>query len=141
MHTLLSSMRIKTIVTLTFISLFLLSCNNHNNTKKTEVVELITVEEMDSLLEMGKVQLVDVRTSAEYADGHIDGAVNIDFGSDNFEMLIAEVDKSKPVAVYCGRGGRSGKCSAYMQKAGFTKIYDLDGGITEWKYKGRELIK
>ncbi len=106
-----------------------------------ETVELITVEEMDSLLKMGNVQLIDVRTPQEYANGYIEGAINIDFRDENFESLIAKVDKSKPVAVYCGRGGRSGKCSAYMKKAGFTKIYDLDGGITEWKYKGRKVIK
>ncbi|MBP2830757.1 rhodanese-like domain-containing protein [Aquimarina sp. U1-2] len=104
-------------------------------------VELITVEEMDSLLKMGEVQLIDVRTPEEYADGYIDGAINIDYRNENFEDLIAKVDKSKPVAVYCGRGGRSGQCSAYMRKAGFKKIYDLDGGITEWKFKGKKTVR
>lgn len=108
---------------------------------KSSTVELITVEEMDSLLEMGKVQLIDVRTSREYADGHIEGALNIDFRDDNFEALIAKVDKTKPIAVYCGRGRRSSKCSAYMKKAGFVKIYDLDGGITEWEFKGKQIVK
>jgi len=132
-------MKSKTILTVIFLSILLFNCKD-NNTKDI-AVELITVEEMDSLLEMEKVQLVDVRTPQEYAEGHIEGAINIDFSDENFEALISEVDKSKPVAVYCGRGGRSGKCSAYMQKAGFTKIYDLDGGITEWKYKGKTLVK
>ncbi|AXT53209.1 rhodanese-like domain-containing protein [Aquimarina sp. BL5] len=132
-------MKSKTILTVIFLSILLFNCKD-NNTKDI-AVELITVEEMDSLLEMEKVQLVDVRTPQEYAEGHIEGAINIDFSDENFETLISEVDKSKPVAVYCGRGGRSGKCSAYMQKAGFTKIYDLDGGITEWKYKGKTLVK
>ncbi|WP_299438001.1 rhodanese-like domain-containing protein [uncultured Aquimarina sp.] len=133
-------MKIKTIVTITVFSLLLFNCKDSNN-NDTAAVELITVEEMDSLLELEKVQLVDVRTPQEYAEGHIEGAINIDFSDENFETLISEVDKSKPVAVYCGRGGRSGKCSAYMKKAGFTKIYDLDGGITEWKYKGKETVK
>lgn len=132
-------MKIKTIVTALIFSIILVNCKDQN--KDTAIVELITVEEMDSLLEMEKVQLVDVRTPKEYADGHIEGAINIDFTDENFETLLSEVDKSKPVAVYCGRGGRSGKCSAYMKKAGFTKIYDLDGGITEWKYKGKPITK
>ncbi|WP_299257388.1 rhodanese-like domain-containing protein [uncultured Aquimarina sp.] len=132
-------MKIKTILAVVVLSILLFSCTD-SNTKDT-AVELITVEEMDSLLEMEKVQLVDVRTPQEYAEGHIEGAINIDFSDENFETLISEVDKSKPVAVYCGRGGRSGKCSSYMKKAGFTKIYDLDGGITEWKYKGKTLVK
>ncbi|WP_378177314.1 rhodanese-like domain-containing protein [Aquimarina sp. SS2-1] len=133
-------MKIKSILTLIFFSILLLNCKDANN-KDAAVVELITVEEMDSLLEMEKVQLIDVRTPNEYAEGHIEGAINIDFSDENFETLISEVDKSKPVAVYCGRGGRSNKCSSYMKKAGFTKIYDLDGGITEWKYKGKDLVK
>ncbi|WP_109438907.1 MULTISPECIES: rhodanese-like domain-containing protein [Aquimarina] len=132
-------MRIKPFLLVTFFSLLLFNCKQVED--KSSTIELITVEEMDSLLEMGKVQLIDVRTPSEYADGHIDGASNIDFRDDNFEALIAKVDKTKPVAVYCGRGGRSGKCSAYMKKAGFTKIYDLDGGITEWKFKGKQIVK
>ncbi|MGY3792803.1 rhodanese-like domain-containing protein [Aquimarina sp. 433] len=132
-------MKIKTIAIVMIFSVLFINCKDQN--KDTAIVELITVEEMDSLLEMEKVQLVDVRTPQEYADGHIEGAINIDFTDENFETLLSEVDKTKPVAVYCGRGGRSGKCSAYMKKAGFTKIYDLDGGITEWKYKGKPVTK
>jgi len=116
--------------------LFISSCNKESRYK---TVELITVEEVDSLIALEKVQLIDVRTPKEYMAGHIEGAVNIDFRSENFEKLIMEVDKSKPVAVYCGRGGRSSKCATYMQKAGFKKIYDLDGGITEWKFKGKKV--
>lgn len=132
-------MKIKTMVTALVFAILLVNCKNQN--KDTAIVELITVEEMDSLLEMEKVLLVDVRTPQEYAEGHIEGAINIDFTDENFETLLSEIDKSKPVAVYCGRGGRSGKCSAYMKKAGFTKTYDLDGGITEWKYKGKPVTK
>ncbi len=104
-------------------------------------IEHITVEEMDSLIKMSKVELIDVRTPEEYASGFIEGAVNINYEDENFEDLIAKLDKSKPVAVYCGRGYRSSKCSRYMKKAGFTKIYDLDGGITQWKFKGKTTIK
>jgi len=133
-------MRIKTLCILFAISIVLWNCKD-SNTNNTAVVELITVAEMDSLLELEKVQLVDVRTPAEYAAGHLEGAVNINFNDENFETLISTVDKSKPVAVYCGRGGRSGKCASFMKEAGFTKIYDLDGGITEWMYKGKSVVK
>lgn len=131
-------MKSKPFLILVFLTLTLFNCKQIED---TAAVELITVEEMDSLLEMGRVQLIDVRTPEEYAEGYIDGAINIDFRSENFEEQISKIDKSKPVAVYCGKGGRSGKCSAYMKKAGFKKIYDLDGGITEWKYKGKKLVR
>ncbi len=132
-------MKLKPLLLIAIFSLALFSCKKAEDS--SSVIELITVDDMDSLLEMGKVQLVDVRTPDEYAEGHIEGALNINFNDDNFKDLISKVDKSKPVAVYCGRGGRSGKCSAYMKKAGFTKVYDLDGGITEWKFKGKKLVR
>ncbi|MBQ0733402.1 rhodanese-like domain-containing protein [Aquimarina celericrescens] len=131
-------MKLKSFVVITFLSVILFNCNKM---QESATVEVITAEEMDSLLEMGRVQLIDVRTPEEYAEGYIEGAINIDFRNENFEDLVSKVDKSKPVAVYCGRGGRSGKCSAYMKKAGFKKIYDLDGGITEWKFKGKKIVK
>ncbi|PKV52401.1 rhodanese-related sulfurtransferase [Aquimarina sp. MAR_2010_214] len=131
-------MNIKSFLVIIFISSILFNCKR---VEKDDVVELITVEEIDSLLEMSKVQLIDVRTPGEYAEGYIEGAVNIDFRNKNFKDLITKVDKTKPVIVYCARGARSKKCSAYMRKAGFTKIYDLDGGITQWKFKRRKLVK
>ncbi len=133
------NMIIKPFLLVAFVFVAFISCKNAVDDSSR--VELITVEDMDSLLKMEKVQLVDVRTPEEYAEGHIEGAININFNDDNFVDLIAKVDKSKPVAVYCGRGGRSGRCSAYMKKAGFTKIYDLDGGITEWKFKGKKIAR
>lgn len=132
-------MSLKSLLIVSFLTFAVVGCKN--TVEKDTTVELITVEEMDSLLKLGKVQLVDVRTPKEYEAGHIENALNIDFRDKNFEALIAKVDKTKPVAVYCGKGGRSGKCSAYMKKAGFTKIYDLDGGITEWKFKGKKVVK
>lgn len=102
-------------------------------------VELVTPEEMQELTEMEDVQLVDVRTTEEYKEGHIENSQNIDYYSDNFEKEIEGLDKSKPVIVYCKSGTRSGKCVDKMKDAGFVKIYDLDGGITKWKFKGYDI--
>jgi len=109
--------------------------------EKDNTIVLITVAEMDSLLQIGQVQLIDVRTPEEFTSGYIPGAINIDYRNENFKELIEKVDKTKPVAVYCAKGGRSGRCATYMKKAGFTKIYDLDGGITRWKFKGKKVNK
>jgi len=132
-------MKFRRLTLVLIFTLILVGCNNSSDDGTT--VELITVEEMDSLLKLGEVKLIDVRTPQEFALGHIESAINIDFRNENFEELIAKVDKTKPVAVYCGKGGRSGKCSSFMKKAGFTKIYDLDGGITEWKFNGKKVVK
>jgi rhodanese-related sulfurtransferase len=74
-----------------------------------------------------------VRSPAEYADSHIEKAVNINLNGDNFEKEVQKLDKAKAVYVYCQAGGRSKKASSKLYELGFKKIIELDGGISEWK--------
>ncbi len=118
--------------------LFALSLTNCENDAQSEI-KVISPEEMQTLLELDDVQVVDVRTPEEYKDGFIHNSQNIDFNSPTFEDDITKLDKTKPVILYCKSGGRSAKCSKKLKEAGFVKIYDLNGGITQWKFKGLEL--
>jgi rhodanese-related sulfurtransferase len=120
------------------IVLFLvtLSCKN----EVQEGVKLVTPEEMQTILELDGVQLVDVRTPEEHKEGYIENSQNIDYNSPTFEEDISKLDKTKPVILYCRSGKRSAKCSEKLIEAGFEKVYELEGGITEWKYKGLEVI-
>jgi len=102
-------------------------------------IKMVSPEEMKSLLALEDVQLVDVRTAEEYETGFIEHSQNIDYTSVTFEEDIVKLDKTKPVIVYCKSGGRSGKCSKKMKDAGFEKVYDLEGGIAQWKFKGNEI--
>lgn len=86
------------------------------------------------------VVVIDVRTPGEYASGHIANATNIDVESGMFEQQIASLDKSKTYAVYCHSGRRSANAASIMSKAGFTKIYNLDGGVTAWANAGQQLV-
>jgi phage shock protein E len=70
--------------------------------------------------------VIDVRTPAEYATGHIAGAGNIDVEAADFGSKIAALDKKAPYLVYCHSGRRSGIASTQMAAAGFTDI--VDGG-------------
>lgn len=99
-------------------------------------MQLVSAEEMESILEIEGVQLIDVRTPEEFAEGFIEGAQNIDFYSDTFDQDILKLDKTRPVVLYCKSGGRSANCAEKLVKAGFVKVYDLDGGITQWQHKG-----
>lgn len=99
-------------------------------------IKLVTPEEMLSLIESRDVQLIDVRTEEEYQSGFIENAQNIDFNSPTFDEDVSKLDKTKPVILYCRTGGRSAKCSQKLLDAGFVQIYELDGGITQWKFKG-----
>lgn len=112
------------------------SCKN----EEREGVKLVTPKEMQAILETEDMQLVDVRTPKEYKEGHIINSQNIDYNSPTFDEDISKLDKTKPVILYCKTGRRSAKCSEKLIKAGFEKIYELEGGITEWKFKGLEVI-
>lgn len=84
-----------------------------------------------------EVQLVDVRTPEEYQKGHIEHAININFfEKESFFEKFNKLDKNKKLYIYCASGNRSHKSSIKLEEMGFTKIYDLEGGITAWKAKG-----
>lgn len=107
---------------------------NQTETEKVinEVVDAKTFQTKTS--EEG-VQLIDVRTANEYAQGNIEGSTNIDYFGDNFQTELNKLDKSKPVLVYCAVGGRSGKAAKVMTKMGFMVVYDLKGGYNNWPFK------
>ena len=78
------------------------------------------------------VQLVDVRTPAEFAAGHIPEAVNIDVRGENFESQAqSTLDKERPVAVYCRSGARS-KTAAHALAAMGYRVYELNKGFMNW---------
>jgi len=112
-----------------------ISCKDKNEAQ----VKIMSAEEMQILLELEDVQLVDVRTVEEYEEGFIKNAQNIDFNSPTFEEEIKDLDKTKPVILYCKSGNRSAKCGKKLIEAGFVKIYDLEGGISKWKHKGKTI--
>ncbi|MGY0393116.1 rhodanese-like domain-containing protein [Bizionia sp. KMM 8389] len=105
-----------------------------------DAIQVVTAEEMQTLLGIDDVQLIDVRTPEEYAGGFIAEFQNIDFLSPTFESDILKLDKDKPVILYCQSGGRSAKCAQKMAEAGFTKIYDLQGGISKWQHEGHSVV-
>lgn len=98
-----------------------------------EKAVIVTPEEMQTILQSEDVQLIDVRTPEEYNEGHIENSQNIDYKSPTFAEDILVLDKTKPVIVYCKSGKRSGNSSKILKKAGFEIVYDLEGGILEWK--------
>lgn len=86
--------------------------------------------------EFSAAPLIDVRTPGEFEKGHIKNAVNIDINNSAFETEIGKLDKSKPVFVYCLSGARSGNATRIMKNMGFKTIYDLEGGMMQWRNAG-----
>lgn len=110
-----------------------ISCSSQQN-KESSVsrVESLEAEEFRSQLGLAEVQLIDVRTPREFATGYIDGAINIDVTSKDFEQQLATLDKSRTVAVYCASGGRSKRAASRLEAYGFEKILELNTGINGW---------
>jgi rhodanese-related sulfurtransferase len=86
------------------------------------------------------VVILDVRTPAEFASGHIAGAVNVDFESGSFDQDIQKLENSKTYAVYCRSGNRSGQATSIMAKNGFSSVFNLDGGVIDWTASGQVLV-
>ena len=79
--------------------------------------------------------LIDVRTPSEYADGHIEGSVMIDYKDDSFKSEIIKLDKEATYLIYCRSGGRSAKASEYMISQGFKDVTNMKGGYLDWSEK------
>lgn len=101
-------------------------------------VTLVSPGEASALIEDGDVKVVDVRTPEEYASGHVEGAVSIDFYAPDFADRIAELDPDREYVVYCRTGHRSAQAAALMADAGLA-VDDVEGGIVAWQAAGLPL--
>jgi rhodanese-related sulfurtransferase len=80
--------------------------------------------------------VLDVRTPEEFAAGHLDGAVQVDFYDEDFTEQLAALDPDVPYLVYCQSGNRSGQTLGIMDELGFSSAVDVDGGIVAWQGAG-----
>lgn len=111
--------------------------------KAAKKFENIKAEQFDALrkADTNSTVLLDVRTKDEYREGHIPGAVLLDFNADDFEQRLAKLDKDKTYLVHCAVGGRSARACKKMEKMGFGKLYNLEGGMVAWEKAGKPVEK
>lgn len=82
---------------------------------------------------------VDAREKEEFEVSHLQGAIHV--GYDYFsDTALQNISKDDSVIVYCSVGYRSEKIAEKMQKMGFSHVYNLYGGIFEWKNQGRSVV-
>lgn len=81
--------------------------------------------------------LLDVRTPQEFNAGHLQGALNMDWLSGEFDTLVKPLKKNETIYVYCKMGGRSAKAQARLKELGFTKVVNLEGGYDAWSAKNK----
>jgi len=118
---------------LALLAVILFSCTDSQS--QTDKTSFSAPEFLEKIQATKDAQVVDVRTPGEYEGGHIANARNINWNDDNFIANTASLDKSKPVFVYCLSGGRSGSAAKALRKEGFTTVYEMPGGMMEWRSK------
>jgi rhodanese-related sulfurtransferase len=101
-------------------------------------VRNVGVAEFEKLRADKKNVVLDVRTSNEFAAGHIPGAINLDVNSADFEQKVTGLDKSKSYLVHCAAGVRSARACDKMSKLDFSRLYNLEGGFKAWEKAGNK---
>lgn len=100
----------------------------------------VPVAEFEKEIAKPGIQLLDVRSAAEFKSGYISQAMQADWNSQaQFRERTQHLDKKKPVYVYCLSGARSAAAGAYLREQGFTQVVELKGGLLSWKAAGKPL--
>ena len=112
---------------------------------QAQIIEDITPEEAFALIENNRgnpdFAILDVRTPEEFADGYIEGAINLDYQAENFSGELSKLDKNKTYLVYCRSGKRSAGALNIMAELGFREVYNMTGGIIDWEEAGLATIQ
>ncbi|MFI5151255.1 MAG: rhodanese-like domain-containing protein [Bacteroidia bacterium] len=139
----------KSIISITFFCFIAVvsSCqtNKDNGVKSQKGGDInpvntsLPVDDFEKKVKESGIQLVDVRTPDEYQQGHLKGAINYDYRSDQFAEQVKKLDRTKPVMVYCLSGGRSSAAADKLGQMGFLEVYNMQGGIMKWNAAGKPL--
>jgi len=98
------------------------------------MLETISAEDFKNKLDTNEYVLIDVRTQAEHDQKKIAESEVIDVYEPDFMEKMTSLDKDKKYLIYCLSGARSGQVLGIMSQMGFKEVYDLSGGIADWRY-------
>lgn len=131
----------KTLLKIVVLILMLSSCNNNKAQQSKSIIENIDAKTFKEFVDAGNGIILDVSTPDEVSDGYINNASTINLYDDDFIAKINLIQKDKQIYAYCKSGGRSSKAAKLMKKNGFSKVYNLIGGIDEWENMGYPIVK
>lgn len=119
--------------------------NTAQSETKIQIIKNITPEEAYILIQENKDNpnfvILDVRTPEEFLGEYIENAVNLDYYSDTFRNDLDKLDKNRTYLIYCKSGRRSENALNIMKEQDFREVYNMLGGIIEWKSKGLPTTK
>ena len=111
-----------------------------NKQPSKEKTNINATEFEQKLIDLNVV-LLDVRSAFEFKGDKIKGAQNISVSSPDFNSRIENLDKNKTYLVYCQHGPRGKEAAKTMKEKGFQHVYNLSGGIEEWKYYNKPVVR
>jgi rhodanese-related sulfurtransferase len=120
----------KLIIFFITLSFLLFSIGYETSISTDDKIKQISVNDAYKKLNQAELQFIDVRSEAEFADGHAVKVVN--FPLDKIEPDFAKLDKSKPVYLICQSGRRSQKAAEILEQKGFNELYNVTGGTSAW---------
>jgi rhodanese-related sulfurtransferase len=101
----------------------------------------VTVEEASKQLKKNpKTVVIDLRTPEEFKEGHLKGAINLNFHEEDFEKKLAKLDRDQTYLMHCLGGGRSAASIPVWEKLGFKKVLHLKAGKQGWAAEGKPLV-
>ena len=104
------------------------------------ISDSLSAAEFKKKVDSGEYNLIDIRTRDEYMNERIADVPNIDIYEDDFDERLSYLDKESKYLIYCRSGTRTKMGLQRMRALGFPEVYDLGGGIKEWKKAGFETI-
>jgi rhodanese-related sulfurtransferase len=116
------------------VCLLIISCQAQNKQSA------LPANDFEKAINNPDVQVLDVCTAAEYNSGHLKKSLQADwYSQQQFKERTNNMDKSKPVYVYCLTGVRSAAAVKQLKQNGFTNVQDLKGGLTAWKLANKSV--
>ncbi len=115
------------------VILFFTACKDNSVAQE---IRVLTPTEFHDSIASKTVQLIDVRTPEEFAEGHLDNALNINISETDFITEVEKLNLDEPIYLYCRSGKRSAKASLILKDVGFKEIYDMEGGFLHWESDG-----
>lgn len=142
-HTKIVIVFVSTILCLNTLTSILASnklCTEEGSAKAETEVKNISAKQAKELIDKEKdVFILDVRTKEEYNEAHIKGASLIPIRE--LEQNINRIPKDKKVIVHCATGKRSARACGMLKDKGLKELYNVEGGITQWKSEGYPIEK
>lgn len=120
---------------------FLILLNTIINSIGNKGITMVTARDAQDLVKKSAVTIIDIRTPEEYRNGHLKTAKLIPVAEIRSSPGEISLRKTSPILVYCQSGHRSSAAARMLKKAGFTNIFNLQGGIMSWQAAGGTVTK